>query len=323
MREDELIEAIRRVVGTGPGVLTGIGDDAAVLTPGRGEVVVTADVLVDGVHFASSNINARDLGAKAVAVNVSDLAAMGASPRWATCTLVMPVDTDPGWVVELAGGMKDATDEYACALVGGDLSRGEALVLSVTVGGEVAPGRAVLRSGARPGDIVVVTGELGAAAGGLVLERRADPGLIGSDWARGLLEAHHRPTARVAEGLTLAGAGATAMMDLSDGLLLDLSRLCAASQVGAHLDPNAVPVAEGLLVLSEATGLDPRALALSGGEDYELLATLPADGAEGLSQTFAERFGLALTKIGEIVEGEGLTDDQGRELEPEGWDHFA
>lgn len=320
MREDELIAAIRRVAGTGPGVVVGIGDDAAVLSPGTGESVVTTDVLVQGVHFTSA-IAARDLGAKAIAVNVSDIAAMGASPRWVTCSLAMPEDTEPSWVVELAGGMKDACDEYACSLVGGDLSRGDAIFIAVTVGGEVAPGRAVLRSGARPGDALVVTGELGAAAGGRMLEERPD--LVGSHWARGLLEAHHRPVARVAEGFILAGAGASAMMDVSDGLLLDASRLCAASGVGARLDLDAVPVAADLRPLAGAMGIDALDLALRGGEDYELLAAVAPEAVEGLIEAFADRTGTSLTRIGEIVAADGLMDASGAALEPAGWDHFA
>lgn len=323
MREDELIAAIRRVIEEGPGVVVGIGDDAAVLVPGAGELVVTTDVLVDGVHFTRDRISPRDLGAKAIVVNVSDVAAMGASPRWATVGLVLPPSVEASWVMDLYGGMKAACDEYALSLVGGDISGGEASALSVTVMGEVAPGRAVLRSGARPGDRIMVTGRLGAAAGGLELERRADPALLGSDWSRALLEAHHRPVARVAEGLTLAGSGATAMMDISDGLLLDLFRLCAASGAGAAIDLDGVPVAAELAPLAQATGIDPLEFALSGGEDYELLVTIPVVGAPDLAETFSERFGLALTDIGEIVEGSGLRNAGGAPIEPRGWDHFG
>ena len=323
MREDELVAAIRRITGDGPDVVVGIGDDAAVVRPGAGELVLTTDVLVEGVHFDAASVGARDLGAKALAVNVSDVAAMGASPRWATLGLVTRRDVDPGWLVELAGGMKDASDEYALSLVGGDLSRGDEVVLSVTVAGEVAPGRAVLRSGARAGDRILVTGQLGAPGGGLLLERAGDPALLGNDWARALLRAHLRPVARVTEGLTLAGAGASAMMDVSDGLLLDLSRLCSASDVGAVLNLNAVPVSGDLEPLVEAVGVDARDLALAGGEDYELLATLRSDAVAGVLATFTERFGLRLTDIGEIVEGSGIHDMDGLPLEPAGWDHFA
>jgi len=322
MREDELVAAIRRITGDGPGVVVGIGDDAAVLEPGSGEQVVTTDLLVQEVHFGT-NVSARDLGMKAVAVNVSDIAAMGASPRWATLGLVIDPTADASWVVELVGGVKDACDEYALSLVGGDLSRGRSLTVSMTVGGEVAPGRAVLRSGARPGDRILVTGELGAAAGGLILEQRADASLLGSDWARELLRAQLRPVARVAEGLALAGGGATAMMDISDGLLLDLSRLCSASGVGARLDVDSVPVAGALLEFAGAAGVDALELALSGGEDYELLAAVPPGQAPVLAATFTERFGTGLLDIGEFVVGEGLCDAGGNALEPRGWDHLA
>ena len=170
--EDELVATLRRVFsGDHPGVRLGIGDDAAVVDTREGQAVLTADILVEGVHFDRSLISPRDLGAKALVVNVSDVAAMGASPRFALVSLVLPPDADAAWVVELEGGVRAAGDEYALAVVGGDLSSGPVAVVSVAVVGEVAPGRFVTRSGARPGDRVVVTGVLGASAGGLALAR--------------------------------------------------------------------------------------------------------------------------------------------------------
>ncbi len=172
LTEEQLLEAIRRVLsGAGPEVRVGVGDDAAVLAPTAGELVITADALVENVHFLRGSIAARDLGHKAIVVNVSDIAAMGASPRSAVCTLTLTEDVEASWVMELFGGMREACDEYALWLVGGDLSRGGEISISVTVTGEVAPGRAVLRSGARPGDRLVVTGELGGSAAGLRFTR--------------------------------------------------------------------------------------------------------------------------------------------------------
>ncbi|MEP6476003.1 MAG: thiamine-phosphate kinase [Actinomycetota bacterium] len=316
LSEDELIEAIRRVLsGTGPEVIVGPGDDAAVLARGSGELVLTADALIEGVHFDRRMMSARDLGYKALMVNLSDVAAMGASPRAALVTLALSPDIEASWVMELFGGMRKACDEHALWLVGGDLSRAELIAISVTVTGEVSPGRAVLRSGARPGDVLAVTGALGASASGL---RVARSGRVRGEADRALLLAHLRPTARVGEGTVLARHGATAMMDVSDGLGKDLIRLASASAVGASIRLRDVPVAEG------ATRDD----AMGGGEDYELLVTLPSEDAfVAAAAELAGSYGTPLTAIGSIVKGEVVTavgdDGVERPLVASGWDHFA
>ena len=334
LTEDDLVATIRRVVaGDAPGVLLGVGDDAALVEAGRpGSVVIlTTDALVEGVHFDRSGTSPRDLGHKAVAVNVSDVAAMGGGPLYALVALAVPPTVEPAWIVDLYGGMRAACESYGCSLVGGDLSRSSEIFVSVTVLGEVAAGRAVRRSGARPGDAIVVTGVLGAAAGGLVLARASAPvaaDAASAGWGHDLLVALDRPEARVGEGETLAQAGATAMIDLSDGLARDLGRLCAESRVGARVRLADVPVADQLERLAVAVpGVDPLTLALSGGEDYELLATLPAGAVEDAAASLIERFGVPLRAIGEIVEDGGLValepDGRERPLMPEGWDHFA
>lgn len=313
--EDELIEAIRRVLsGPGPEVIVGPGDDAAVLDAPSGQLVLTADALIEGVHFDLGFTSARDLGYKAVVVNVSDIAAMGASPRAAVVTLALSPQLEAAWVMELYGGMREAADEYALWIVGGDLTRGDLVALSVTVAGDVSPGRAVTRSGARPGDLVAVTGTLGASAGGL---RVAAGGRVRTETDRALLRAHLRPAARVGEGAVLARHGATSMMDVSDGLAKDLVRLAAASGVRARLRIADVPVADG------AT----EAEALGGGEDYELLVTLP--GLPTLEAAVAElrdAYGVGLTRIGDVEAGDGVValgdDGVERPLDPTGWDHF-
>jgi thiamine-monophosphate kinase len=249
---------------------------------------------------------------------------MAASPRYALVSLGLAPDVDPAWVIELYGGMRTACDEYALSLVGGDLNAAPATVVSVTVMGEVAKGRAVLRSGAKPGDRIVVTGALGASAGGLALARAGHPAAA-TPWGRGLLEAHFRPAARVGEAATLSQSGATAMMDVSDGLLLDLSRLCAESAVGAKVELARVPVAPELAELAAVVEVDPLELALSGGEDYELLATIEEPAVESARLKLDERFGVALTDIGVITDqGLVVVDADGREGEaqPRGWDHF-
>jgi thiamine-monophosphate kinase len=328
--EDELIAAIRKVLsGESPGVVVGIGDDAAVVEVGAGSQVLTTDMLVEGVHFDLGLISARDLGAKSIVVNLSDVAAMAASPRYALVSIGVPINVEAAWVIELYGGMRSACDEYAVALVGGDTNRADRVVISVTVIGEVAPGHAVTRAGARPGDLVVVTGALGAAAGGFALSR-AHPSRVAqalaAPWGRELLGALSRPVARVGEGQTLAQAGATAMIDLSDGMAKDLSRLCAESGVGARIDLTRVPVSRALLSGAGLLGVDALELAVSGGEDYELLATIDLTHLDRARRELDERFRVALTDVGVIIE-EGLVavGADGREspLEPKGWDHFA
>jgi thiamine-monophosphate kinase len=331
LTEDELVAAIARVLETDdPRVIVGPGDDAAVTVPGSGELVLTTDLLVEGVHFERATISPQELGVKAIAVNVSDLAAMGASPRYALASVALTPDVERAWVIELAAGMREACLEYALSLVGGDTNRADRIVVSVTAVGEVAPGHAVTRGGARPGDAIVVTGSLGAAAGGLALSRASQSTastVLTQPDGRSLIQALARPVARVGEGRTLAAAGATAMMDLSDGLAKDLGRLCASSHVGARVELRSIPVAPALAEAADALGLDALEVALGGGEDYELLATMPLDRIDEAAATLHERFGVPLTVLGSIVEGDGVVavsgDGDERSLEPSGWDHFA
>ena len=316
LTEDELIAAIGRVLsGAGPEVLVGPGDDAAVVRGGSGALVLTTDAMVEGVHFLTDRTTPRDLGYKAIAVNVSDIAAMAGSPRFALCALTLTDAIDASWVVELAGGMRECCDEFAVSLVGGNLSRGEELAIVVTVTGEVGPARAVRRDGARPGDRVVVTGSLGGSAAGL----RVSSQRSWSDDERDALRRSMRPVPRVGEASILSAHGATAMIDVSDGLTIDLSRLCRASGVGARVEVGHVPVHPASTVHE----------ALGGGEDYELLATLPgSDAVAGATKDVHEGFGVSLSDIGVIIEGEsgglGGVDEDGTErpLAIEGWDHF-
>jgi thiamine-monophosphate kinase len=330
--EDELVRAIRKVLsGDAPGVTVGIGDDAAVVDTGRHDTILTTDMVVEGVHFDRDSASAHDIGHKALTVNVSDVAAMGGSPRFGLVSIGLPPDAETSWVMELYGGIREAAGEYGMAVIGGDTNRAGKIVLSVTVVGAIARNHAVTRSGARPGDRLAVTGSLGAAAGGLRLAQ-SDPHQVrealASDWGRRLVQAHLRPLARVGEAEALASAGATAMIDLSDGLALDLSRLCVESGVGATLVLADIPVADGLEDLAKTFdgNLDPLDLALHGGEDYELLAALPPDAVEEAVARLGELFGTGLSVIGTVTE-EGLRavgeDGSERPLEPKGWDHFA
>jgi thiamine-monophosphate kinase len=331
LSEIELVRAIRKVLsGQAPGVVIGVGDDAAVVDPRPHPAVLTTDMLVEGVHFDIGATSPQDLGHRSVTVNVSDIAAMGGSPRFGLASVAVSPKLEASWVMELYGGMRQAANEYGMSMVGGDTSRSDRAVLSVTVIGEVGFGRAVSRAGARPGDVLVVTGTLGGSAGGLWVARAKhdrQSEALSSEWGRALVALHERPVARVGEGQTLAASGATAMIDLSDGLALDLSRLCEESGVGARLRLEDVPVTDGLLQLESLAGTEPLDLALHGGEDYELLATLPAEAVEPARAALKERFGTSLTEIGEITLGRDLVavGDDGSEdpLEPKGWDHFA
>ncbi len=321
LSEDQLIEAIRRVLsGAGPEVIVGPGDDAAVVRSGAGELVLTTDAMVEGVHFRTELTTPRDLGFKAIAVNVSDVAAMAASPRFALCSLTLPAATEAAWVVELAGGMRECCDEFALSLVGGNLSRGDELSIVVTLTGEVVPGRAVRRDGARAGDRLVVTGSLGGSAAGLRLASQRS----WSEAERDALKRYMRPIPRVGEAGVLAGHGVTSMIDISDGLALDLSRLCDASGVGGRVEITSIPVHPA------ATPAE----ALGGGEDYELLATLPdLDAVEEARSELREGFGVSLSDIGGIIDAKsdggllGVHEDGTEgpliaEGAVEGWDHF-
>jgi thiamine-monophosphate kinase len=256
-------------------VEVGVGDDAAVLrpTPGR-RLVVTTDVLVEGRHFGSAFSEPEDWGWKAVAVNLSDLAAMGAAARWLLVALTVPDHASLTLLQRLYAGIGEACEAFAVALVGGDTSGGPALSLAVTALGEAD--RAVTRAGARPGDRLVVSGPLGAAAAGLALLGRDDQPareLLGR--FPGLAAAHRRPRPELATGMRLAHAGATAMIDLSDGLAGDALHLAEASGVGIELHDAAVPLAPGVAEAAALLGRDPAELALGGGEDYLLAAALP------------------------------------------------
>ncbi|WP_448670657.1 thiamine-phosphate kinase [Pseudoxanthomonas mexicana] len=311
--EFDLIARIRARVATRADVVLGIGDDAALLAPPPGrQLVVTADTLNDGVHFPRGT-SPVDIGWKALAVNLSDLASMGAEPAWCTLSLSLP-QSDPAWIEGFLDGFLDLAGQHDIALVGGDTTRGP-LSIAVTAMGLVEPGRALRRDGARVGDEVWVTGTLGDAAGGLaLLDREPVPAL------RARLD---RPTPRVAAGRALAGI-ATACVDVSDGLLADLGHVCARSHVAARIDVDALPASAALMeVIGEA---DRIALQASGGDDYELCFTAPADAGADIGAVSAQ-LGLRITRIGRIVAGEGVhpvdAKSQPWSSPRRGYDHFA
>ena len=298
------------------GVIVGIGDDGAILepTPGLHEVQVI-DPLVEGVHFPS-NMEARDVGYRVVAVNLSDIAAMGAAPRWMTLALTL-WDKDERWVEDFAAGLFEAASEHDVALVGGDTTQGNEVVASIHVTGEVEPGKALLRSGARLGDTVYVSGSTGDAAAGLSLFEQQ----CGHDY---LLRRFLRPTARIELGRRLAGR-ANAAIDVSDGISSDLGHICGDSGVGALLYEERLPMSESLKAAAAAMNRDALHWTLHGGEAYVLLAAVDPDRFDDLKKTF-ENDGRFLTCIGEFRTGTDMelvrTDGSKLKLTPAGWDHF-
>ena len=293
--------------GAGNGIEVGIGDDGAVLapTPGLHQVQVI-DTLVEGVHFPA-HLDPSDIGYRALAVNLSDIAAMGAVPRWMTLALSLP-QADAVWLEAFAGGLFTAAGEFGVELVGGDTTRSPVLVASVHVTGEIAPGAALRRDGARPGDTIYVTGTVGDAAAGLA-------GLMAGSPVRELLLRFTRPAARVRYGRALVGH-ATAAIDLSDGLFGDLGKLLAASGQGAELFLDRLPLS--LALVGNFTVDEQRRFALSGGDDYELCFTAPgAPPDAGI---------VPVTAIGTVTAGQGIVCRDGDAVVPyadPGYRHFG
>ncbi len=296
-------------------VLLGVGDDAALLQPPAGHALVAAtDTLVEGRHFLSG-APGRSVGHQALAVNLSDLAAMGSDPAWALLSLSLP-EVREDWLEDFAGGFHSLADAQGVELVGGDTVRGP-LVVTVEVLGFVEPALALRRSGARPGDLVYVSGSPGEAAAGLEALRRGDAMDCGDPLVLRYLYAQPR----LELGRALRGR-ASAAMDVSDGLLGDLGKLCAASGVGARLDLESLPVSAALLA---AQGREAgERLVLLGGDDYELLFTLPA-AAAGRCEAELRR-ACAITRIGEIEAGRAVRCERAGQVIPlagGGYDHFG
>lgn len=302
-----------------------IGDDAALLQPPPGaEIVATADALIEEVHFRRDWSRPEDVGWKALAVNVSDLAAMGGRPLAALVTVALPTDVPVSWVDRFYRGLGDCAAEYGCPIVGGDTVRSPRhIAVSVTALGSVAAGRAVRRSGARVGDLICVTGVLGDSGAGLDLLQR---GRGKTRKYAALLERHRRPRPPVVAGSVLADAALpTAMMDLSDGLGSDLRHLAKAGAVGARIYTDRLPISDDARQAAKELGVDPTRWALFGGEDFELLFTVPADRFAEVPPTLGP-FGIVATIIGEITPRRvTFVNDAGHEapLSPEGFAHFT
>jgi thiamine-monophosphate kinase len=266
--EFALIAEIVRDLPQSDEVLLGPGDDGAVLATG-GSTVVSTDVLVEGVHFRRDWSGPGDVGRKAVAVNVADLEAMGARPQGVVVGLSAPGDTEVRWVLDLATGLRAECDAAGVNLLGGDTTRGREVVLSVTALGTLDGRDPVRRGGARPGDVLAYAGRLGWAAAGLLVLGR------GFRSPRAVVDVQRVPQVPYGQGAVAAAAGATAMVDVSDGLLADLGHVARASGVVLDVHADALEVPEPLQTVGAATGVDPRLLVLTGGEDHALAATFP------------------------------------------------
>ncbi len=311
--EDGLLSAILPLLPAAPAALVGPGDDAAVLRTPDGRTVATTDVLVEGRDFRSDWSTAQDVGWKAAAQNLADVAAMGAVPTALLVALVAPPGLPVAWATGLAEGLAAACVGSGAGVVGGDLSAGDQLVVCVTALGDLQGRVPVLRSGARPGDVVAVAGGLGGSAAGLELLRRGR-----ADLSPDLVAAHRRPRPPYAAGPLAADSAATAMLDVSDGLVRDLGRLARASGVSVDLGAAALREAFGAALVGAAGALgdcDPLDWVLSGGEDHALVATFPPD--VPLPAGFVA---VGLVRLADDAREQVLVD--GRAPSVVGWDHF-
>jgi len=324
--ENEIVQLLRkRFGGSGVALAKGIGDDAAVIrTRGTREFwLLTTDLLLENVHFRQDWITARQLGQKALAVNLSDIAAMGGKPRHYVVALGIPAELGERWITQLYERMARLAKRYQVSLIGGDLSRSlSGIHISLTVLGESRKRRVVYRSGGKPGDHLYVTGLLGKSAAGLALLKSGKK-RGGTSAERAALKAHLEPEPRCEVGLWLAEQElASAMMDLSDGLSADLPRMCRESQTGAEVWGFRLPV----FPASTAWSCDPLAFALNGGEDYELLFAVPQQKAAALEKSYPSRFP-PITAIGRLTKGTGVSwvpapGKTSRLLPARGFDHF-
>jgi thiamine-monophosphate kinase len=302
-----------------PGAVLGVGDDCALLAPTPGmQLAVSSDMLLEGSHFSPQDSPAG-IGHKSLAVNLSDLAAMGATPRWATLSIALPEAND-AWLTAFARGFFRMADQHGIELVGGDTTRG-ALTIGITVIGEVPPGQALRRDGAQPGDDVWASGTIGSAA--LALAYRQGRLFMEQVDAARVLPALYLPTPRVELGIALRGVASSAI-DISDGLLADLGHILERSQVGARLEFAALPTLPAAQAyLHEKVARD---CVLAGGDDYELCFTAPAERRDAVAAA-AQSAGVAVTRIGRIAAEPGLSvvgpDGQQVQIDKAGYDHFA
>ncbi len=327
--EFALIERLAsRLPSPRPDVVVGIGDDVAVLELAADRLLlVTCDAQVAGTHFLPDRCDPHRLGRKAAAINLSDIAAVGGRPTHFLSSLVLPPAIEVAFLEALYDGLAEEAARFGADVVGGNVSRGESLVIDLTLLGEAAPAHLLRRSGARPGDRVLVTGHLGAAAAGLHV--LVHPGVDASEETRRRArDAFELPVPRLAEVRAIVEAGgATAAIDVSDGLAADLGRVCDSSRVGVRVDAATVPVADCAREVAGTAGLDALAWALGGGEDYEIVFTAPSDRVESLIEAVKSSTGTPVAVIGAILPHEAgrilvLRDGREQPLPTEGFRHF-
>jgi thiamine-monophosphate kinase len=301
-----LIRELTSRLTTTPAVRVGPGDDAAVVAAPDRRVVASTDILLEGRHFRRDWSTAYDVGRKAAAQNLADIAAMGAVPTALLLGLVVPAELPVTWPSELMDGLRDECQVAGAAVVGGDVVRGDTIMVSITALGDLRNQEPVTRGGAQPGDLVAVTGWLGwSAAGYAVLSR-------GFRSPRALVEAHRRPAPPYAEGPRAAALGATSMVDISDGLVADLGHVARASGVGIALSTDAFHVPQEFQDTARALNADPVQWLLSGGEDHALAATFPPD----------VDLPMAWSVVGRVEQGEGVLVDGAPWNGPGGWTSF-
>jgi thiamine-monophosphate kinase len=302
-----LIQRVTARLGTAATTLIGPGDDAALVSASDGRVLASCDVLVDGRHFRTDWSSPLDIGHRAAAANLADIVAMGGVPTALLVSLCLPRDHDPRWAEQLADGLAAECETVGAAVVGGDLSASAVITVAVTALGDLRGRAPVLRSGARPGDMLAMTGRIGqAAAGYSVLSR-------GFRSPKVLVEAYRRPAVPYWAGPAAADLGATAMIDVSDGLLADVGHVADASRVGVDIRRDAFELTQAMVDAAAALGVDPYDWVLAGGDDHPLVATFPP-GTE-LPEPWRV--------IGRVTEGGGITVDGRRWTDgPTGWDHF-
>ncbi|MEW6064519.1 MAG: thiamine-phosphate kinase [Bacillota bacterium] len=318
----------KKMIHSPAGVIAGIGDDAAVLQcPGDCWQLFTTDMMVEGIHFRLDWSAYFDVGYKALAVNISDIAAMGGRPSHGVVSIAIPGHTRVEDVAELYRGLKEIAGKHKVNLVGGDTVKSPGpLVVNIALLGEVTAGRAVFRSGARPGDTIYTTGNLGTAAAGLYL--LSQNGVCPPELRDRVIRAHLRPEPRVSEGILLGSLeGVAALDDNSDGLAAELREICRASSVGCLVWEKALPVLPGVRQLASQAGTGVLDWVMNGGEDYELLFTLRPDRRKPVEEALHEA-GIPFTAIGVVVpEPEGLSvercDGTREIIAMQGYNHFA
>lgn len=329
--ESEIISRLRKRVSANPEVLLGIGDDAAVIkTPGGSDLIACCDLMVEGVHFRADWTPAHLLGRKALAVNLSDVASMGGTPKFAMISIAVPNRFSGDFVDNLFEGILELANDRGVSIIGGDTSSSpDSLFIDVSVIGEVERGKAITRRGAKVGDQIYVSGALGGSALGLSLLEsgfRLDQSTDASDPKRkaALRLLSPEPRSQLGRAIGLAGL-ASAMIDVSDGLSTDLWHILEESGVGAVIDAGSIPIAECVTeIASEAAGIDPLSLALNGGEEYELLFTATSSQKNALAELFDVQ-NTRLNLIGEIVAQKGLRlvrNENSEPLSPAGFEHL-